>query len=364
MRFFNVDQHIAVISDITHIFGMLGHCVMSHNLSGHAPLVGLPKADIPLLNGDSWCGFWKRDGIEQFTKQYGADVNEYDAVIVTYPPIFARLYDKIDKPIIIQIPIRYEHGVDGDYDGWTEWNEWLKKNVEAKKVYLVANSKYDQKYTEAFTGLPVRYIPSLCEYTWAQYNPAMPYVLYHGSEPTPDIPNLMKKHAALKPGHPWQAVALHRANVWVPYNVSIMSMFEQYSMGMPVFVPSKDLLLDMYANGCEHGALSQYSWSKTYDRPGGSQIDPGVYDPNDINDLEAINWWLVWSDFYNSDFFPEIMQFPSWDALREQITAPDFKHRMLNVSYRMRLDQQRRRATIVNRWVELLDTVKKDWGIS
>ena len=353
LHFYNVDQHISVISDIKHIFNQLGHSVESDNLSGHSELLAKTRADIPMLNGDSWCGFWNRD------EEYDFDHDYYDAFIVTYPPIFCRLYDKIDKPVIVQIPIRYEHGVDGDKDGWLEFNEYLRENIDRKKIYLVANSMYDKLYTEAFVNREVRYIPSLCEYTNASYNRTDNRCLFIGDLDIDGSRLIVKKQKALQYGHTWNQVAAFAGVVYFPYNISVMSFFEQYSMGMPVMVPSIDFMMELYQKGA---VLSQYSWAKTYNRESGSIIPfTGEYDPNAHKDLDSVRHWLQYADFYNQEWFPYVKQFANIDELNTQINEASNDRK--NNYYNMKCKQHTRRSRIINIWSELIGEVKRDWGI-
>ena len=48
MKFFNIDQHASVISDVANIFKNLGHEVEDWTLSGHHWVVGKSKAKIML----------------------------------------------------------------------------------------------------------------------------------------------------------------------------------------------------------------------------------------------------------------------------------------------------------------------------
>jgi hypothetical protein len=57
----------------------------------------------------NWCGFQERKLWNEFYDTYAKELEQYDGFICCYPPIFAMLYQRFNKPIIIDIPIRYEY---------------------------------------------------------------------------------------------------------------------------------------------------------------------------------------------------------------------------------------------------------------
>jgi hypothetical protein len=277
---------------------------------------------------------------------------------VTYPPIFARLYEKFDKPIIVDIPIRYEYGAETCGEHWAEWNDWLDANVRSGKMRLVANSRYDQHYTRACLGHNPEYIPSLCAYTGAQYNPVRPEWLYSASFNIDGCGSLLNKHSALRPGYRWPDVTQFAAMVWFPYNASLMSIFEQYTANMPIFVPSPSYMMDLRRAG--YPVMQQCSWQEiggreprtTLPNPLGSRFAmENGHDPNNYRDVAAQTHWWQYADFYQQhDMFPHITQFGSLEELGDLMRCANLPE----ISYRMRLDWERRRSVITGRWAKLI----------
>ena len=82
----------------------------------------------------------------------------------------------------------------------------------------------------------------------------------------------------------------HRGIVHVPYQVSVMSLFEQYRINIPLFFPSIELLADWQLN---YTVMNERTWDGVYGgRP--SKPDVGVHssqsavsDPNDEARLDA-----------------------------------------------------------------------------
>ena len=107
MKFYNIDLHISIIADMIDIFNNLGHSIKEDSLSGHVWVFNKQNANIPLLDNSRWKNINPMKIGEQFYNEYKDKLKDYDAFICTYPPIFSLLYEKFDKLIIINNPIRY-----------------------------------------------------------------------------------------------------------------------------------------------------------------------------------------------------------------------------------------------------------------
>ena len=88
MQFYNIDQHISVISDLQDIFGGLGHRIDSDSLSGHHWVMNKERAHVPVvernLNTIIENEVWR-----EFHDLYKEKLSAYDGFVVTYPPIFS-----------------------------------------------------------------------------------------------------------------------------------------------------------------------------------------------------------------------------------------------------------------------------------
>lgn len=357
MNFLSIDQHISVCADIRHIFNHLGHTVKEVSLSGHAPVVGRPTGNVQMLMGDDWCGTIHGRKFKEFHDLHAGELDKYDGFICCYPPIFSMLYKHFDKPIIIQIPVRYECGADCNPELWLEFNEYLREGIDSGKIIISANSRYDQRYAEGFIKRPVGYIPSLCEYTGMSYNPTYDMFLYYSFFDVKDLSGRMvKKHNALKAGHAWQTVADFRGCIHYPYNVSTMSTFEQYAAGIPLFFPTKRYCMEMFLTGVP--LLHQVSWQQTISHgvPRTLIECPFEFDPNNFADYNCRAHWLDFADFYGDDM-KYIQHFDSTEDRDEVLGLP--VSRLLEISDAMLTHNEQRREKIYGQWQGVLDRVKK-----
>lgn len=359
MNFLSIDQHISVIADIRYIFNQLGHTVREISLSGHAPLIGRQLTNVPMLSGDGWCTTLQERKFKEFYDTYKDMFSQFDGFICCYPPIFSMLYKYFKKPIIVQIPIRYECGADCNPELWEEFNEYLRNGVDEGMIFLCANSRYDQKYASGFIDRDIEYIPSLCEYTGMSYNPVIDQIIYYSLFHVKDESGRMiKKHDAMQGGHAWQCVAEFKGIIHYPYNVSTMSTFEQYTANIPLFFPTKRYLLEMMLN--EIPILHQLSWQqqsktgKSY-----SLIKHNFeFDPNNFQDFNCVKHWLNYADFYSND--PIGLQcIRHFDNIEErQKVLSMSKDELIQISREMKQHNEMRKEAVYSRWEGLLNEIK------
>jgi len=287
MKFFNIDFHISVVADLQHIFTNLGHQFDDWCLSGHHWVLNKKKMDIPLLNG--WEKIIDKQLWNDFADTY-PELEKYDAFVCTYPPVFAMLYNNFNKPIIIHIPIRYEHPFTQNRKNWEIWNQWLRDNMDSGKVIVACNSKFEKFYFESYVGREAYYIPNLCEYTNMHYCPEKQPMVYHNNSLGMHFDNRRTVGT-----YKWNDLAKRRSLIHYPYQVSTMSIFEQYTANIPLIFPSKEFTHN------HPDMLHQVLWSKTTHQP----ADP----PNCKVDWEKD--WLdnVWlADYYQ---WPHIQYYDS-----------------------------------------------------
>lgn len=356
MNFLSIDQHIAVCADIRYIFNQMGHTVREVSLSGHAPVINRPQGVVSMLMGDDWCSTINGRKFEEFYLRNQRDLDKYDGFIVCYPPIFSMLYKYSNKPIIVQIPIRYECGADNNRELWIEFNEYLRGGVDRGQIFLCANNLYDKKYAEGFIHRPVEYIPSYCKYTGMSYNPVYEQYLYFSSFKLSDPSGRMiKKHDALKAGHAWQTVADYRGCIHYPYNISTMSTFEQYAAGIPLFFPSKRYLLEMFLAGVP--VLHQISWQQSIQNGvPKTLIDcPFEFDPNNFRDYNCVAHWLDYADFYGD----ELRHIRKFDSIEERDEILGYsREKLLDLSMAIMYHNEVRRESIYRKWAEVLRKVR------
>jgi hypothetical protein len=357
MNFLAIDQHISVCADIRYIFNNLGHTVREASLSGHAPVIGRPHANVPMLNANEWNSSITERKAKEFYDLYKDSFKNYDGFICCYPPIFSMLYKYFDKPIIIQIPIRYEYGADCDPVLWEEFNTYLREGVDSGKIILSANSIYDQKYTEGFLQRPVEHIPSLCEYTGMSYNPVYEQFLYFASfDVKDDSGRMLKKHNVLRAGHAWQTVADFKGCIHYPYQISTMSIFEQYTANIPMFFPTRRYLMELFLSKVP--VLNQVSWQQCIQKGTSRSLinSPFEFDPNNFTDFNCMAHWLKYADYYSDD----MKHIRYFDSVEERDAILGYsQNTLLGISDDMAVHNADRVENVYSKWNNVLTKIKK-----
>lgn len=359
MKFFLIDLHISTAADVKRIFTDLGHEVTDLCLSGHHWVMNRKQDYVAELSNDKWTRLVWDWNFDSFYKAHKDSLKGYDAFIVNYPPIFAMLYEKFDKPIIVNMPIRYDYGVHGCPKRLGKWNSWLTENVKNGRVKLVANNKYDVEYCRILSGLAPKHIPALCEYFPKRDDRKRKnFVLY-------ELGNSFEKHGlpiadrshGLPNGWKWRDIHQYEAVVHLPYQVSTMSIFEHYTANIPMLFPSKKFLADMYFVG-KWNVLSQVSNYRMSNKKLTKTVIPinGSLDPNNWKSREVVeNLWLKNADFYDEEWMRHLIYFNSIDELKFYCNATNYDH----YSELMKKSNKFRKINIYALWKEILDEVKR-----
>jgi hypothetical protein len=277
MKFFNIDCHISVISDIKNIFESLGHKVDHWSLSGHRWVFDFNKCKSPIINEANWTNL-DQEMVDQFYDHHKEDLDSYDAFICAYPPCFLKLFEKFNKPIIVIAATRYDHPFTNDQTRLDWLEDSLKNN---KNLILTANNQFDQKYCEHFLGNKWEWIPSLCDYTESKYNPKKQQSILF-SKFNADLGSNVLHQSSLG-NYSWKDLYSYKSIIHMPYNISTMSIFEQYQAGVPLNIPSLNFLLELVEQG--YPVLTEITFPTN---------DPKRNRKNFLK-----KEWLRYSDFYN-----------------------------------------------------------------
>lgn len=384
MKFFNIDHHISVIADIKNLFQKKGHEIDDRCLSGHAFIMNRERDSIPLLDNNRWSGFIERQDWNAFYDQYNEELSDIDGFIVCYPPNFSYLYRRFDRPIIILLPIRYDYVMNHDAEVLQNYINYLREGADAGKIILSANNRYDQRYCENWVDREVLHIPSLCLYTGmqydadaVQYNNYLYYTNYGDNNLPIDKSKFLLKHDTLPFGHSWNELTKFKGIVHFPYNVSTMSIFEQYSANIPLFFPTKRMLLDMYRQNLdfipriveEHRAgrkldyekrviaLDQVSWNFVYNRDPFTVVrGKSDLDPNDYTSMDVVEqFWINYADYYDDVYMPHINYFDTFDDLESMTENINLKE----CSEKMRQANEWRQRKVNYMWDSVLERVKR-----
>lgn len=295
LRLFNLDLHISVIEDIRDICKRLyGDRIEITNwsVSSHNWVFGKPTADVKWVNQDTWKSI-DEDQIQNFQNEYDEELQTYDGFIVTHTPVFAMLFEKYNKPILIINTCRYNQPFcwNGDKDMLTKFHESLKRMYTKNQMYIVSNNAADQNYLYTRTGIESELIPSLCLYTNTKYSPKKNTFVVYGDYTQNSFFELLEERP--KSGYSWDTLYSYKGIVHMPYEMSTMSIFEQYWAGVPLFFPSKEYYKQCIIEGKMEFISIYDEWEE------------------EIKE-ESIDEWLTYADFYR---YPYIEYYESFEHL-------------------------------------------------
>jgi hypothetical protein len=229
-----MDLHISVIGD----FKSLGLDVEVTDwcMSGHAHIMKRTRDNPKHINPSTWLDL-NPQMIQEFQKTYDSFLQTFDGFIVGYPNVFAMVFEKYNKPIILINACRYDIPFsfkrETNYIG--SYHECLYRLLNKGLLYTISNNRVDQLYMGKGCGIKPEYvIPSLCLYTNMKYTPTKStFLLYSGSLTHPLV--------SPKPSNfEWKDIGEFRGVIHFPYEAGLtMSMFEHFTAGMPMFLPSK-----------------------------------------------------------------------------------------------------------------------------
>lgn len=229
-----MDLHISVIGD----FKSLGLDVEVTDwcMSGHAHIMKRTRDNPKHINPNTWFDL-NPQMIQEFQKTYDSFLQTFDGFIVGYPNVFAMVFEKYNKPIILINACRYDIPFsfkrETNYIG--SYHACLYRLLNKGLLHTVSNNRVDQLYMGKGCGIKPEYVvPSLCLYTNMKYTPTKPtFLLYSGSVTHPLV--------SPKPSNfEWKDIGEFRGVIHFPYEAGLtMSMFEHFTAGMPMFLPSK-----------------------------------------------------------------------------------------------------------------------------
>lgn len=172
------------------------------------------------------------------TYRNDAEMNRADAVLCFHPSAMCELFMELRPQKFVIASTRYEMGRHSP-SAWTLWNENLKKIAADPRNIVAANNKYDAEYIKYFTGLDPVIIPSTIDMP-DRYAPAKKTFLLatvhgkHAGQLTQQVARQFPTVLPMKTAYPglyeYHDLCKHLGIVHLPYQTSIMSLFEQYAM--------------------------------------------------------------------------------------------------------------------------------------
>ena len=149
-----------------------------------------------------------------------------------------------------------------------------------------------------------------------------------------------------------QQIANHRAVVLFPYAVLSYGITELYALGIPIFIPSIDCIVQM--NLVRDRTLIDPFYCdrrvKFEDLPKQHSSSNHPYSPEDVLSSEAISYWLQFADYYQ---LPYIQRFSSWTDLIVKLSKTNFQ----DVHENMQRENLRRKADLTEKWAGILEQI-------
>lgn len=330
MKFLSLDMHASIAYDLKDIFSLLGHEVHALSMSGHAWVNGWKQGRTSVVTPENWRAI-DQAMCDRFAETYGKALEEYDGFIVSYPPAFALLFEKLGKPVIVHNCTRFEHPCE-DRLAWLKAG--LSNMIQRGQLIPVANNRYDAEYATKHTNHKWEFIPSVCRYAeaWKWTGEGSVKVW---SRPNINLPadiNVDRGFSILNRYDRASIAGTTKAVVHLPYNISIMSAFEHRASGIPMLVPSVNCLIDMKNDG--YPLLSELQF------PGGL--------PKEMP-------WLKLADWYN---WRGVRQFDSFKHLKTMLDGIERKTWEWHAG-EIKLGYEEDRDEAITQWKSILDAMSE-----
>ena len=337
----SLDHHPGPISDIRSFFETLGVEFLEHTL--YEPCDMFCTCD--QLHGFKVLGYndllrpISSDTTQRFLNAYlnDTDFQRSDAFLNSWSAPLFDVFVRVKRPVIYITSMRLDTAVEGDPNGWDRMSRHIQRLADNPENIIGANNRYDVEYIKYFTGRTIDYIPSFCAYTEYYYKPTrnsflkarkIYWHLIAGYWDPRYKSHYIKINASFKleaGSYEPSNIAANRGVLHIPYEVSYMSLFEQYRMNIPIFAPSLKFIVFLDSNfHVVQDRTRRAPWRRAVPPPRESDIGPNalvrtrqsVPDPNAAYNIQSITYWLSFCDIYT---FPHIQYFDSVEEMVEMM---------------------------------------------
>jgi len=309
--------------------------------------------------------------VDAFYDAYKDDptMKSVDAFLCYDPAFICELFEPFNRSIVLIFTGRYYFGRVHTGLTLTAWNQKLLRLAAGRRNVFGANNLYDVNILRYYTGIEPVYVPNYCDYTGETYSPTRGGYLL--AKRRPDVAFLdwfereyerasanatdvetsrLLRVDRLYPTYNYSDLASHRGIVHLPYQISTMSVVEQYRMNVPLFFPSPTLLL-RWNRG--RRVLLERLRMRVPIRPHATQRH--LPNPRDDRNARAMRYWLRYADYYT---LPHIVYFDSVEHLAElleRLTTEDLRA----ISEQMRTYNAKVKVGLLSSWREILQNVAK-----
>lgn len=333
MRIFCLDFHIGPVSDFKRILAEIRPDTefVIWNLSFHTWVLGESPANVDVIRGaQDWFTF-DSNMIQRFQERYDSFLSGFDAFFVAHAFSMLMVYEKYNKPVYCWNTCRYDlpfNFIHKNPSMLEPYNACIRRLHESGHLRGFANNLGDQAYFRLGTGVMLPLLPSLGEYAGIVHSPTTNRFLWYSDRPMPlMIPNYL---APKQRGFTWKSLGAYRGIIHIPYEISTMSLFEHYASGIPIFVPSKSFLKQMWVSGVPWQSMCAY-W--------------GSSAPACFSECQQMDFWIDRADFYNPEWMSYVYTFNSFHHLQQLLRTfqdPWYSDRMAFI--------QTRRNRILEGW--------------
>lgn len=242
------------------------------------------------------------------------------------------------------------------------------------KHFIAAGGRYDQEYIKYYTGLDAIFLPAnslwyafdVTNFTQTRteilvgplQHRAHPFIV-NMTNAASDVNSSFRFATAksLYGEYRLQQIANHRAIILLPYAVLSYGITELYALGIPIFVPSIDFIVQLNIVRDRTLLDSFYCGRKLKfeDMPKQHPNSHHPFSPEDKISPKAMAYWLQFADYYQ---LPHIQTFSSWPNLIEKLSSTNFKE----VHDGMYRENLRRQNDLIIKWKSIfaqIDPVKR-----
>ncbi|ESN93039.1 hypothetical protein HELRODRAFT_165195 [Helobdella robusta] len=252
------EWHMTPIKDVENLLTPFGVKVINYNLDPYRcefqRKACEARKNLKVLNPSNVLDALPKV-VDKYIETYrnDAEMNSVDVVYCGYPASLCEVYVQLNKSVLVLATTRYDVGR-YTAERWRKLNDNFR--ILAKKPWNIfgGNNLYDARFIQYYTGIKTHHIPSMCDYTGAEYtntkttflilrrrDRGFNNIFYKKFEDACHLINCSAKIKLLG-NYDYSNLAKHRGVVHVPYQISVMSIFEQYRMNIPMFFPSPKLL--------------------------------------------------------------------------------------------------------------------------
>ena len=325
VKFFNVDMHISVIHDIKNIFSDLGHEIKSVNVSNHTWVNRERKGRI---RGVSQKNFTEIDQeyCDLFYKRFRNKLRKYDGFIHSYPPAFALLFEKFDKPVITVACTRF------DFPTYPKNYDWLIEGLtrmkKSSQLVPVANNLLDKKYCDDNFDFAWEHISSLCKYMGKKSGGGNGKFIVWTRSDSVISDKLIDNSFSIKRKYDRDKIRKYSGVIHLPYNLSIMSAFEQYYQDIPLFFPTQEFQRVLFEN--RKDMLTEVLFYESA--------------------LKFDSSYIKYADWYDASNINGVIYFESFNDLSQKLREVNLEE----VSYKMFNHNKVREAKVYMQWERII----------